>query len=338
METTNKDTLVDRYLVAVSDLLPARVRKDTVTEIRSLIQDALDDRSKAEGRDPDDKMMAAVLQQFGSPEKIVAPYLPEKYLIGPRLYPIFILVLQIVLPIIAVLMLVVSWMGSIPVTSMTAVEFFTELAKSLGNSLSAVIQAFGNIVFIFAILQWAIPEFRTMAEEKEWDPHSLKAINRPDKIKRGELIVEIVFTFIGLIIFNFYLDKVGIYNNLNGQWSFIPVLTSAFKAYIPWFDLLWISTILLDILVLRKGAWQTGTRLFSILVSALNIAIAVSLMKNISLLYTLEGALGYWGAIGIFKSIFDQILVIVLAIVIIVSVVKIAQMAWQIVRSKVSMP
>jgi len=335
METSNKDSLVDRYLAAVSDLLPAKLRKDTVTEIRSLIQDALDDRSKAEGKAPDDKMMAAVLQQFGSPEKIVAPYLPEKYLIGPRLYPAFILVLQIVLPIVAVLMLVVTWMGSIPVTSMTAVEFFTELAKSLGNSFSAVVQAFGNIVFIFAILQWTIPEFRTVVEEKEWDPHSLKAISRPNKIKRGELITEIVFTFIGLIIFNFYLDKVGIYNNINGEWSFIPVLTSAFNAYIPWFDLLWVSTILLDILVLRKGAWQTGTRLFSILVSALNIAIAFSLLKNISLVYTLQGALGYWGEIGIFKSIFDQILVVVLAIVIIASVVKIAQMAWQLIKKTI---
>ena len=105
------DTLIDRYLAAVSDILPAKQRKDTVTEIRSLIQDALDDRSKTEGRAPDDEMMADVLKQFGPPEKIVAPYLPEKYLIGPRLFPTFILVLRIVLPIIAVLSLVGFWIG-----------------------------------------------------------------------------------------------------------------------------------------------------------------------------------------------------------------------------------
>ncbi len=50
MNTINKETIVDRYLASVSDLLPAKLRKDTVTEIRSLIQDALDDRSKAEGQ------------------------------------------------------------------------------------------------------------------------------------------------------------------------------------------------------------------------------------------------------------------------------------------------
>jgi hypothetical protein len=338
MDTINKETIVDRYLAAVSDLLPAKQRKDTVTEISSLIQDALDDRSKAEGKAPDDEMMAAVLKEFGSPEKIVAPYLPEKYLIGPRLYPTFLLVLRIVLPIIAVLVLVTSWLGSIPLTSMSAVEFLTELATSLGNSLSAVVAAFGNIVVIFAILEWAVPEFRIPEKEKEWEPHDLKEINKPDKIKRGDLIAEVVFTFIALIIFNFYFDRIGIYNNTDGQWSFIPILTDAFKVYIPWLSLLWILTIALDVLVLRKGAWQTGTRVFSVLVSALNIAIAVSLMRNISLLYTLEGAMGYWGAVGMLKSLLNQFLLIALGISIIVSVVKIVQMLLGIAKSKIGPP
>jgi hypothetical protein len=338
MNTINKETIVDRYLAAVSDLLPARLRKDTVTEIHSLIQDALDDRSKVEGRAPDEDMMAAVLKEFGSPEKIVAPYLPEKYLIGPRLYPTFILVLKIALPIIAVLMLVVTWIGVNPAAGMTTSEFFTDLIKSLANTFSVVVQAFGNIVLIFAILQWAIPEFKAIPKDKEWDPHSLKAISQPDKIKRGELITEIVFTFIALIIFNFYFDRVGIYNNLDGQWTFIPILTDAFKTYIPWLSLLWVLTILLDVLVLRHGAWQTGTRWFSILVSALNIVIATSLMRNISLLYTLEGAMGYLGAIGILKFLLNQFLIIALGISIIVSAVKIVQMILQIVRVKVSLP
>jgi hypothetical protein len=233
-------------------------------------------------------------------------------------------------------MMVVTWIGVNPTAGMTTSEFVTDLVKSLASAFSAVVQAFGNIVLIFAILQWAVPAFSTPDKKKEWDPQSLKAINKPDKIKRAELIVEIVFTFIALIIFNFYFDRVGIYNNFEGQWTFIPILTDAFKPYIPWLSLMWILTIILDLVLLRKGTWQTGTRLFSILVSALNIIIAASLMKNISLLYTLEGAMGYWGAIGILKSMLNQILIVVLAIVIIASVVKIAQMFWYLVKSKLS--
>jgi hypothetical protein len=328
------ETLVDRYISAVSENLPSKQRNDVVTEIRSLIQDALDDRSKTEGRPPDDEMIAAVLKEFGPPEKIVAPYLPERYLIGPRLYPTFILVLRIALPIIAVLVLFASWIGTSQLSLMTITEFVTQLANSLGDALSATVQAFGNIVLIFAILQWTLPEFKT--KPKEWDPHSLKAISKPDKIKRGELIVEMVFILLALIIFNFYLDRVGIYNNYNGQWSFTPILTAAFNAYIPWLDLLWIMTILLDVLLLRKNSWDTGTRLFSILVSVVNIAIAASLLTNVQTLYTLQGAFGWLGAEGTLQSLLNPILIFVLVIVIISSAVKILQMAWRLIKAGTS--
>jgi hypothetical protein len=330
------DTLIDRYLAAVSENLPSKQRKDIVTEIRSLIQDDLDDRSKAEGRPPDDEMMAAVLKEFGSPEKIVAPYLPEKYLIGPRLFTPFITVLRIALPIIAVLSLVGFWIGTNQTASFTGVELVTNLIKSMGNALAAVVQTFGNIVLIFAILQWVIPEFKLAEKDKEWDPRSLKAISQPDKIKRGDLIVEIFFSLVGLIIFTFYLDRIGIYNFINGQWTFTPILTSAFNAYIPWLDLFWVLTILLNAFLLRKGSWTTGTRVFSILMSAFNIAIAASIMTHIQYLYTLRGALGQLGAIGILQSLLNQILILGFAISIIVSAIKIVQMAWRILKSRLT--
>ena len=335
METSKKETIIDRYLVAVSERLPARQREDTVKEISSLIQDALDDRSKTEGKEPDEDMMVAVLKEFGPPEKIIAPYLPERYLIGPNLYPTFMLVLRIALPIIGVLSLIGFWAALNIPTPITGNDLIKDVVNALAESLSAVVAAFGNIVVIFAILQWAIPEFRTAPKEKEWDPHGLKAISKPDKVKRGELIVEIIFTLVALIIFNIYLDRVGIYNNLNGVWSFTPILTSTFISFIPWLDLLWVATIVLDIILLRKGAWQTGTRIFSILVSALNIGIAATLMSRVPFLYTLQGALGGFGGAGIVHSLLNQVLILVFVVVIIASAVKIVQMALRLLRSRV---
>jgi hypothetical protein len=326
------DTIIDRYLAAVGEILPAKKRQDTVTEIRSLIQDALDDRSKAEGRPPDDDMMAEVLKQFGPPEKIVAPYLPEKYLIGPRLFPAFMIVIKIALPIIAVLSLVGFWFGFNVSGTVSSSQLVTDIAKSLGSALTTVIQAFGNIVFIFAILQWVLPEFKPGTEEKTWDPHNLKAVSKPDKIKPGELITEIFFLLVGLIIFNFYLDRVGIYNNSNGVWTFTPVLTNAFSAYIPYLDLLWVLTIVLDAMLLRKGSWDSLTRLFMILLSAFNIGIAVSMATHIQYLYTLQGALGQLGAEGLVQSLLNQVLIVVFAIVIIVSAAKIIQMILRLAR------
>jgi hypothetical protein len=333
MDSKQKDTLVDRYLAAVSEILPAKQREETVTEIRSLIQDALDDRSKAEGGEVDDEMVAEVLKQFGPPEKIVAPYLPEKYLIGPRLFPIFLMVLRIALPIIAILALVGYWTGLHPALPLTGVELTNSILKSLGNTVTIVFQAFGNIVIIFAILQWTLPEFKSITEEKTWDPHSLKALRQPDKIKRGELITEIFFTLVALILFTFYVDKIGIYNNFNGQWSFTPILTSAFYAYIPWLDLLWVLTIILDTILLRRGSWEVGSRIFSIALSLFSIGITASILTNIQYLYTLKGALGELGTEGIFHSALNQALILALAIAIIASAVKIVRMSWQLITS-----
>ncbi len=341
MEAKNQNTLIERYLAAVSDLLPEKLRKDTVTEIRSLIEDALEDRSKTEGRPPDDDMVAEVLKQFGSPEKIVAPYLPARYLIGPQLFPIFTLVLRIALPIVAVVILVTYWIGVNLGPTISLTELVASIAKSLGSAFSAVVQAFGDIVIIFAILQWTVPELRIPVKESEskaWDPRSLKAISQPDKIKRGEQIVEIVFVLLALIIFNFYLSRVGIYNNSNGVWTFTPILTAAFNKYIPWFDLLWILTIILDLLLVRRGYWQTGTRLFSIVVNALNIVIAASLITNFRTVYTLQGALGDRGWESIAQSILNPVLTVVFAIVIISNSVKIIQHILRIIRVRNVLP
>jgi len=74
-------------------------------------------------------------------------------------------VLRIALPIIAVLSLVGFWVGYNQVTSISGVELITSLTESLGNALSTVVQGFGNIVLIFAILQWTIPELKVKTKE-----------------------------------------------------------------------------------------------------------------------------------------------------------------------------
>ena len=329
------DTLIDRYLMAVSEHLPKRLRKDTVTEISSLIQDALDDRSKTEGRPPDDAMRVEVLKQFGSPESIVAPYLPAKYLVGPQLFPTFSLVISIVLPIIAVLSLVGFWIGHIQPTPVTGVEFISNIANSIGDMFSAVIQGFGNIVIIFAILQWVLPDFRI--KPKEWDPRSLKAVRRPDKIRRGELITEIFFSLIGIIVFTFYADKIGIYNYVEGQWTFTPLLTSAFNNFIPWLDMLWILTILLNTVLLRRGAWEVVTRIFAIALYAFGIGISASFISNIPFIYTLKGAFGQLGGMDILQSVGNQVLIVAFAITIIVNSVKIVRMLVNLIRGRINL-
>lgn len=81
--------LIDLYVKEVGRHLPQKAREDIEKGIRSMIMDALDDRSKAEGRPIDDAMVESVLDRLGPPEEMSASYVPPRYLIGPRLYPHF---------------------------------------------------------------------------------------------------------------------------------------------------------------------------------------------------------------------------------------------------------
>jgi hypothetical protein len=100
--------------------------------------------------------------------------------------------------------------------------------------------------------------------------------------------------------------------------------------------LYWVLIIVLDAILLRKGSWGVGARVFSIVMSAFSIALAASFMTHIQYLYTLKGALGQLGAEGILQSLLNQLLIVVFVIVIITSAIKIVQMVWRLVKGTLS--
>ena len=145
--------------------LPSKKQADLTAKIRPLIEDTLDDRSQAAGRPVDEEMVAEVLKEFGPPEKVAASYLPERYLVGPQLFPIFILVLRIVLTVVAVVTLV--GMGvNIAQQELTVDTFIKALVGGFAGLMSAGFQTLGTITFIFAIIQSAQPQIR--AKNKAW--------------------------------------------------------------------------------------------------------------------------------------------------------------------------
>jgi HAAS len=143
--------LIDLYVAEVGQHLPAKDRADIEAEIRSLIEDTLEDKSQAEGRPADEEMIVQVLKEFGSPAKMAASYLPPRYLIGPRFYPIFMLVMRIVLALITVVTLVRLGVA-LAVPGMTIEVGIRILGEHMASLITTALAALGNMVFVFAIL------------------------------------------------------------------------------------------------------------------------------------------------------------------------------------------
>ena len=288
--------LIDIYVSEVGRRLPSKTRADIEAEIRSALEDMLDERSQKAGRPVDDEMVFEVLKEYGNPEKVAASYLPERYLIGPSLFPIFLILVKVILLITGVLALVGLGI-TLGQSALNIQTGFQLVGKAMINFYTSALTSLASLVFVFAIIEWALNysgkkmDVKGLPMTKEWDPHSLIKISPPNRIKLGDTIAEVVFTFFAILLFNFYpqVFSLGYSTGGNwyigtGNWTSVPVLSEAFFHYVPYLTVVWALTIVLDIILLRQGYWNTLTRIFSIGLKVINIVIAAAMLAGPSLI------------------------------------------------------
>ncbi len=250
-------------------------------EARSLVEETLEDRSRALGRPVDEALTVEVLKEFGRPEKMAASYLPERYLISPRMYPIFWLVVKIVLYVLFAISLAELFIGM----GRLDANFVQLLIQAVTGFASSGLTALGNIVLVFAIIQYFMPELsKQIDKQDDWDPRKLEEIQSADQISRFGLVFEITFSVIGLALFNFFPELLGIRFQQNGEWVYLPALSQAFFNYLPWINLVWGAGILLSLFLLIQGQWQALTRWISIAIKTLSVGLAILMLTGPSLL------------------------------------------------------
>jgi hypothetical protein len=225
-------------------------------------------------------MIADILLEYGPPDKVAAAYQPEKYLIGPHLFSSFVAVLQVLLPIVAVITLVnlSIRLGQNPLSlKIVSHTLLAGIVEFSGYALTAV----GCVVVLFTIVQWLLPGFNNT--KAEWNPSSLPPATQHDRVEIGIASIEILISVAAVIIFNFFPQGVNIGFFPSGQWwiAFLAsekgsawsttILSQAFFQYMPTLTILWIVTIALDMGILSRGRWENWSRwvAFSLRVSFL---------------------------------------------------------------------
>ena len=303
--------LIDKYVAEVGKHLPLlKGREDIEKELKSTLEDMLEDRAGQAGRPRDEALEIELLKEYGSPQKVASTYNPHPFLIGPRLFPLFLMVLKIVVTVVVTILLILTGIRAVTLYPMLGSEFVNVVGKGLGSALSAAIAVFGNVTLVFAILERVLPEkeIGDFSDEKDWDPASLAKEPDPDSVKRVDLIAEIVFTFIGLAILN------GIFN--------IPIFSTEFARFVPWINAVFLAEIMLDVYLLRTANWTRSTRIFKILIEAAGMAITVVLLRTPGvIIFTPEafvnipqGSSGLEKLIGIFNMSISISLIVVLII------------------------
>lgn len=303
--------LIDKYVAEVGKHLPLlQGRKDVEQELKSTLEDMLEDRAQATGRPRDEALTLELLKEYGSPRKIASGYNTHPYLIGPRMFPFFLMVLKIVVAVVVTVLLVLAGFRAATLTPSTVGELMQVIGEGLGSALSAAVAAFGNVVLVFAILERVLPEKEIggFSDDEAWDPAALAAQPDRDEVKRGELIVELVFTFIGLAFLY------GLFSPLH--------FTDEFTKFIPWLSATLFAEIALNVYLLSNGTWNALARVGKVLIEAASLAITFILFRTPGLtLFTNESLLSFVnfsdelsGIVLVANYTFKVVLIIVLII------------------------
>lgn len=88
--------LLDRYLKDIAMWLPHKQSHDIVAELRADIQNEIDDRRGALGRELTAEEEEAIITRWGHPMLVASRYQPQDPFIGPTLLPTYYFVLKVV--------------------------------------------------------------------------------------------------------------------------------------------------------------------------------------------------------------------------------------------------
>lgn len=270
--------LINRYIYAVTRSLPERQRADIEKELRTLIDDMIEENDEPVSYET--KAQKALLE-LGDPEILADNYRGTKrYLIGPQFYDKYILILKIVL--------IAAFAG---VTIAIAAEGFFIKGKNeldvvkdyLGALFSGGLQAFAWTTISFMIAERAYMNTdkgkieKDFMEKSEWSLSQLPVI--PEKkavIPIREPVVSIILSTIFLILLYSTPKVFSAYITLESNTVVIPVFN---QQALQGFKIVLISILLLLIL---KEVLKLYSRRWT-----LKLSLAVAVISGISTILTI---------------------------------------------------
>src|SRR5271155_2261607 len=177
--------LLERYLQEVGRYLAAEAREDTLAELRANLLAEMDARVEELGRPLNEAEIAAILKAHGRPMLVASRYMPQRYMIGPTAFPLYLFVLRKALPFV----MLIYFFVRVPVL------IFAEGERSfIGGMVAATVQLvpvllifWATVTIVFASLEFAHQQSGKGADVDAWDPEKLPPLIRASATKERSL-------------------------------------------------------------------------------------------------------------------------------------------------------
>jgi len=273
---TQAQELIERYLLAVGTGLPAGLRADVTRELRSLIQDKLQERALESGQAVASGETLSVLRELGAPDQVARRYRPERFLIGPAFYPLFAKVTRIVLAGALGLVILLAIVGEL-VSPGDAPGLFSAatLLRYAGLYYQMAIGFFAYTVIVFALLERFL---KAPSLSSDWDPEDLPELPDPHEAHFG--VAQAVPRFWWLVLIAVVLNACrpwhGVVNPGPEGLTFIPF--TEFGIRIPYVGInVWLALeAALAVMAFRYRRWTLPLKWADI---GLTVALAVILLQ-----------------------------------------------------------
>ena len=277
--------LLDRYLLAVKRELTGKQRVDIAAEIESYLLDLLEERFP-ETEEVTKPQIEEILQEMGAPRKVAAQYMPQRYLIGPRLFPVYFLVLKIATAVVVCALALSFTIISIIETSTAWLEVLNYFGAIWKTALSTA----GSITIVFAIIERvsAGKEIKEIDELQEFKIHDLPELpaeeKEPSKIGTS---IEIALGIIGLAFFT-YINSTGgrLPHFFNPQTEMVlaRVFTDSFLRYVPLILVLAGLDLARNVMLLVQGYHSTLTNWWQICTQGAHAVMMAFMLKSLPLI------------------------------------------------------
>lgn len=212
--------LIDIYIQEVTRRIPEKNREDIALELRSTIEDMLPDNYS-------EKEVKGALASLGNPALLASGYADRPmHLIGPRYFDMYVTLLKMIIPIVAMLALIVvitentmSYNGEEAILG----TILTIVGHGIWGMISSLIQTFFWTTLVFAILERtdALKDKTPLTPNwKEWTPDDLKGIpyiKKEKKISKVDIFGSLLWIAIFVAVYFNAVHLIGVYEKIQGK-------------------------------------------------------------------------------------------------------------------------
>lgn len=219
--------MLERYLQAIEFWLPKHQRQDIIAEIAEDLNSQIEDQQSALGRKLTEGELEALLKRRGRPVLVANHYRPQKFLIGPVLFPAYVFVLKIVS-----LFYLLPWFIVFVIAHRVqhpGLDWGVSLLAAGAAVWSVAPAAASVITLLFAVLQWSETRTPFLAN---WSPRQLPPVRARYTIPLSTSVLELVANLVFLFWWIAYASSPVLFDGPAFKLILTPVQVYFFWGYL----------------------------------------------------------------------------------------------------------